>query len=130
MLTLAEFTAGNRNFVVVVNDREVFSSTKSDLQPLLDYLTTDRGTHTNPILFDRYIGRAAALLMTLLEPSKVFTPVISKGGKAALEEYEIPFEIGETVEYLMGVASDGMCRWEKMALGKSPSEFFELLRNQ
>ena len=129
MQTLSEFTAGDRNFVVVVNGAEVFSSTKSDLLPILDYLDSDRSDHTGAILFDRYIGRAAALLMTILQPAHVYTPVISKGGRAVLEEHGIEFEATETVEYLMGVASDGMCRWEKLSLGKSPAEFHELVRN-
>jgi hypothetical protein len=130
MLTLKEFAEGDRNFVAVVNGKEVFISTKSDLIPILDYLDSDRTGHDDTVLFDRYIGRAAALLMTMLKPARVCTPVISKGGRAVFEEYGIEFEATETVEYLMGVASDGMCRWEKLAQGKSPSEFHQLVKSR
>lgn len=130
MLTLNEFAQGDRNFVVVVDGKEVFSSTRSDLIPILDYLDSERTGHKDAVLFDRYIGRAAALLMTMLKPAMICTPVISKGGRAVFEEFQIAFEATEMVEYLMGVASDGMCRWEKLAQGKSPSEFHELVKHR
>ena len=75
-----------------------------------------------------YTGRAAALLMVLIKPAKVYTPIISEGAREVFQQYDIPFETLETVKYLMGVASDGMCQWEKKALGKSPEEFWKMIK--
>ncbi len=130
--SLEEFLAGTDSLAVYDSDGElIFRSDKSDLRPLIDLLRADAAKNCRQCLcvYDRYVGRAAALLLYRISPAKVITSVISKGGALTLKENEIVFEAGEQVEYLMGVASAGMCRWEKMAMGRSSDEFWKELQS-
>jgi len=121
---LQEFLESGASLVAVQGERIVFRSESNDLRPLPELIIEQDMAEGGLLLFDKYVGRAAALLMTRLRPAKVFAGIISAGGAETLCRFEIEFEAGEEVEYLMGVASDGMCRFEKMALGKSPDEFW------
>ncbi len=130
MYTLDEFIDSKWSFVVYHGDRIVFSSQESDLHPLMEYFAHSGPMETaDIILFDRYIGRAAALLMTLAKPRHVYTGTISEGGIETLDKASIPFESRERVKWLMGVASKDMCRWEKLALGKTPQDFYDHLKS-
>ena len=122
--TLQEFLDSGASLVAVQDERIVFRSDSSDLRPLLELIIEHDTAEGGLLLFDKYVGRAAALLMTRLRPAKVFAGIISVGGAETLRRFGVEFEAGEKVKYLMGVASDGMCRFEKMALGKSPDEFW------
>ena len=107
----------------------IFSSNATAIKPLIEFLQSNPPSDedTSLMIYDRYIGRAAALLRARVKPKKVFTPVISEGGEETLNKYEIPFEAARRVKYLMGVASDNMCKWEKMTIGKTPDEFWSIL---
>ncbi len=106
----------------------MFRSRASALKPLRRYLLTDRSEHRDIVIYDKYVGRAAALLMALIRPQEVQTAVISEGGEATLSEHGILYTAMRRVKYLMGIASDGACQWEKIAIGKSPREFWDSLR--
>jgi hypothetical protein len=120
--TLAEFNHSDWNFVVYSGEDRVFESRQSDLRALVRFLQ-DRTDDARPVtFFDRYVGRAAALLMVIAEPTRVYAGIVSAGGRKVLEQHGIALEAGQDVDYLMGVASENMCRWEKLAVDKSPGE--------
>ena len=130
MVTLREFLDSPWSLVVYHGDEDVFRSREKDLHGLVKYLDeTDVGSE--PIVFfDRYVGRAAAGLMLLRSPARVATGVVSEAGRAMLEEHQVPLLADRTVQYLMNVASDGMCRWEKFSLDKTPNELLAALRRE
>lgn len=130
MFTRDQFLSSTASLVVFHGDEIAFESDASDLRPLVTYLGQIEPSGDDVTIFDRYVGRAAALLMTLVEPIKVYTGVISDGGAAVLEQFSIPFEASERVAYLMGVASADMCRWEKAAIGRSAEELLLELRSE
>ena len=130
--TLKEFLDGPDSLAVYDSDRElIFRSQASDLKPLIDLLRTDAAKKSRQCLcvYDRYVGRAAALLITRIQPAKVLTGVISEGGTETLATHEIAFEAGRSVKFLKGIAGDDICRWEKMALGKTSDEFWKELQS-
>ncbi|UCG62579.1 MAG: DUF1893 domain-containing protein [Candidatus Zixiibacteriota bacterium] len=128
MYSFDKFIESKWSLVVLAEDRVVFRSTASAIKPLIRFMKSDYGQYREMLIYDKYIGRAAALLMVLIGPKKVYTPVISEGGQEILTKYGIPFEAQKKVKYLMGVASDEMCRWEKMTIGKSPEAFWDILK--
>jgi len=129
MITLDEFINSDNNFIAYRNGEDIFRSAGNDLTPLLSFIDK-HGLHLSGlVLFDRYIGRAAALLMSLIGPQEVFTGTISEGGAELLQNAGIDYHFQEKVTYLMGVASGEMCQWEKKSLGKSAEEFYTLLTN-
>lgn len=126
MYSFDRFIKSPWSLVVLAEGRIIFRSRASSLKPLVRFLKLELNNNSQLVIFDKYIGRAAALLMTLIKPVRVSTTVISEGGRQVLTEYDIPFEARREVKYLMGVASEKMCRWEKMAIGKTPEEFFNM----
>ena len=129
MHTLASFLETGLSLVVYRDGQVVFESSDSDLRPLVTYIRTYGSDDGEVVIFDKYVGRAAALLMELIRPHHVYAGVISQSGAQALKESGIGFDAGREVKYLMDVASEGMCRWEKMAIGKIAEEFLAELRN-
>jgi hypothetical protein len=128
MHTLASFLETGLSLIVYREGMVVFESSDSDLRPLVTYIRT-HGTHDEKVvIFDKYVGRAAALLMGLIRPHHVYAGVISQSGAEELKESGIAFDAGREVKYLMDVASEGMCRWEKMAVGKTADELLAELR--
>ena len=128
MMTLAEFLDSKWSLIVFAGETPVFRSDESDLRPLVTYLAGETNADEPLIVFDRYVGRAAGLLFSLIEPVRVCAGVISEAGAATLDRFGIAYEAGQTVKYLMGVASKEMCRWEKLAMGKTAEELLSELR--
>jgi hypothetical protein len=126
MINLEEFKSSEWNFVAYQGDKIVFKSKSKALDPLVEFVKTN--PEPGIIIFDRIVGRAAALLMTLIQPAKVYTPVISKSGRQVLDEAGIEIESPQTVEYIMGIASEDSCKWEKLVIGKSAEEFWEIVK--
>jgi uncharacterized protein DUF1893 len=128
MYTLRQFLDSDLSLVIYKGGQELFNSKASDLEPLVQFLESARPADKGLVVFDRFVGRAAALLISTLEPEKVYTGVISENGAQVLDDASIPFEAHEKAKYLMGLASDDMCRWEKLSLGKSPEQLLSELK--
>ncbi len=130
MHTIEEFALSGWSLAIYSGDQKLFCSRSTGIAPLVEYLGNADREQDNLTIFDKYVGRAAALLMTHLKPVKVFAGVISDGAVTVFDEYMIPYEAGRQVQYLMNVASEDMCRFEKMSLGKTPGEFLEEIRSK
>ena len=122
-----KFIKSQWSLVIIAGGRILFRSKASAIKPLIKYLKSDKADAEEVTIYDKYVGRAAALLMVRIKPVLVRTPVISEGGAEVFEKFGVPYRAQRRVKYLMGVASDEMCRWEKMTIGKTPDEFWELL---
>jgi len=131
MLTLEKFLSSQLSLLVYKDDNLIFESTDSDLIPLMKFIEFNGFDQSNLTIFDSHIGRAAALLIALIQADMVYTGVISESGALVLEENKIPCEANDKVQYLMGVASEAMCKWEKLAVDKTPQQLYkQLLENQ
>ncbi|KAA3634314.1 MAG: DUF1893 domain-containing protein [Calditrichaeota bacterium] len=128
-MTLSEFQKSGKSLSIYSGTEEIFSSDKDALEPLVEFIQSD-ATYENLVIFDKYIGRAAAMLMTLINPQKVYTPIISQFGREVLQNKSIRYEAEKEVEFLMGVASDSMCRWEKISVGKTAEDLLEMLKKR
>lgn len=127
MYTFDQFQQSGKSLVIIKDDELVYQSDRNALDPLIQFIKEKRHLEGGFVIFDKYIGRAAALLMTFLKPKKVYTPVISQFGREEFERFGIDYHFDKEVKYLMGVASDNMCRWEKMTVGKTPDQFWQML---
>lgn len=128
MYSLERFADSGWSLVIRYEGKIIFRSRASGLKALQRYLKQSGQGRQGVEIYDTHIGRAAGLLMVLARPSQVFTNVISDGGREVMERHNLIFEATKQVKYLMGIASEGTCRWERLAIGKSPEEFLELLR--
>lgn len=128
MYSLVQFTKSSYSLVVYRSHRRIFSSRARALKPLVSFLRRF-GAHPQPVIvFDRCIGRAAALILSLVRPRQVLTPVISKAGVNSLRKYSIPFTATKRVPHLMNLASEGTCRWEMLTSGQTPRRLLKLVQ--
>lgn len=130
MISLEEFTNLKESLIIFQNEEIVFSSFDSDIIPLVKFIDQKIKLSGKIIIFDKYVGRAAGLLMTKASPFFVYTPMISENAVNLFIEYEIDFEATKIVKYLMGEASNEMCQWEKLSIGKYPDEFYLLAKEK
>jgi hypothetical protein len=128
MYSLEQFRNSQLSLVIYHEHEVAFESTASDLRSLVEYLVQVERHDRTVTIFDKYVGRAAASLMVLAKANRVFGLVVSAGGAEMLEQHGIPLVAGERVRYLMGTASEEMCRWEKLSLDKAPEELFRELK--
>lgn len=130
MYSFEQFKRSRWSLVILSEGRILFKSRARAIKPLVRFCSQVAARPTDLTIYDKYIGRAAALLMVSLKPTQIMTPIISEGGTACLAEHGLSFTAEQQVKYLMGVASEDMCRWEKQALGKSPEQFYSEVISQ
>lgn len=128
MYTLEQFKDSGLSLVILHGDQIAFESPGSDLRPLVEYLGQGNPTDESVTVFDKYIGRAAATLMSLAGAHQVHGLIVSEGGAQTLETAAISFTAEKRVEYLMGAASENMCRWEKFAASHTSEELLAELK--
>jgi len=112
---------------VFSHGRLVFHSREHNVRPVIKLI--DRKLENPLVIYDKYIGRAAALLFSLVRPKRIYTPIISVLGTQTLNQYHIPYTAKKRVSHLMNIASTGTCRWEKLSVGKKPYEFLKLVKS-
>ena len=61
---------------------------------------------------DKIVGRAAAFLYVKLGAAGVYAPVMSRGAKELLAEYNIPAEADELTENIRNRQNTGLCPME------------------
>ncbi len=104
--------------------RLVFTSGKPGVLPLLEY------TRLNPrekdvTVFDRVVGNAAALLLSRLSCSEVYSPLGSHMAQETLRRAGISYHFTETVPFIQNQQREDMCPMERLSLGKDPEEFYQ-----
>ena len=127
MYSFEQFKKSRWTLIIISDGDIIFRSQAKAIKPLIRFLKNKPSNLSNVIIYDKYIGRAAAMLMTFLKPMKVYTPVISQFGREVFEKHNIDFEADKEVKYLMGIASEDMCKWEKLTAGKTPEELIQML---
>ncbi len=124
---LEDFVRSDWSLVVENRTGLVFRSKEEKLRPLLKCIEQHSSEMKGAILFDRVVGRAAALLCAYARVGTVLTPLLSDGGREALNQFAIPFHALGRVKEILNEDSSGPCPMEEKARGKSPLEFHELI---
>ena len=106
----------------------VFRSQKRGISPLLNYIEQSPLVD-EVVVLDKVTGNAAALLMKKALCREVFSAIGSKPAAETLEVFGIASYFTKTVPYIINREGTGMCPFEKMSLGKSPDEFYKLVKN-
>jgi len=132
-----DFKTGLASLVISRDGTIIFDSEAGGLEPLLQFFkenaidsfeAVEKSGFTGLTVYDKYIGRASALLLTVLKPVFVYTPVISQFGREELEKAGIFYRADKEVKFLMGVASDALCNWEKLTIGMEAEDFIAELK--
>lgn len=121
---LEEFIASGYTLRVYEGDKLIFSSTSDRLLPLLEFIET--GHRGRPVVFDKIVGNAAALLCARAGVAGVYSPKGSQAALPTLERYGIKYHFTEILPFIEKPGG-GMCPMEKLSLGKEPEEFYQAI---
>ncbi len=125
----SEFLVSDNSLQVYEGDNLIFASSKDRLLPLLEYIDRFAAYHQQVVIFDKVIGRAAALLCARASCREVYSPLGSQLAVKALDEYGIKYHLTKVVPYIQQLGRDDMCPMEKLSLDKGPEEFYEAIRS-
>ena len=117
----------NHSFILFINGKIIYKSEASGLRSLIFCLKKYRRKMQGAIVFDRVVGRAAALLLSYGGVKKIITPVISREAIKILERGGAEVEYGKTVKNIMNRAGTDLCPMEKLSAGKTAEELLEIL---
>jgi len=78
----------------------IFTSDKSGLIPLLEYINKLSSYHQQVKIFDKITGNGAALLSVLANCEKVYSPLGSQLATSTLDKYDISYHIEYIVPYI------------------------------
>jgi hypothetical protein len=106
----------------------IFSSQEDGITPLVSYLT-DFGRYADGVYaFDRIVGNAAALLLYIAGCIEIWSQVGSELAIRTLDARGIRYHFVTVAPYIVNRKGDGMCPFEKLSLGKSAEEFYNLVQ--
>ena len=106
----------------------VFRSQKRGISPLLGYIEQS-SLMDKVVVLDKVTGNAAALLMKKACCREVLSPLGSELAAETLKRFGIVRHFMKTVPHIINREGNGMCPFERMSIGKSPDEFYELVKN-
>jgi len=123
---LAAFRRSRDTLRIYHRDELIFSSRRERLQPLLDYLAT-APLEPGVTVLDRVTGNAAALLAVCARAASVYSPVGSRHAARTLTDHGLDYRFDVIVSEVRR-ADGGACPMEALSLGRTPDEFYALLR--
>ncbi len=124
-----EFLASDNTLQVYEDNKLVFASNKDRLLPLAEYIEKSASDHHDVVIFDRIMGRAAALLSVKASCRDVYSPLGSQLAIETLAKYGIKHHLTQIVPYIQKPNQEDMCPMEKLSLGKEPEEFYQIIKN-
>jgi len=74
-------------------------------------------------VFDKVVGRAAALLLIYGGVKKVLTPIISRGALTVLKRGGATIEYQKIVKNILNSSGTDLCPMEKLSQGKNAKKF-------
>lgn len=126
----ANFKKSKDTLNIYFNYMLIYSSSEKMLYPLIRYVKYYNNEGGKIVVMDKIIGKAAALLLVLMNCECVFSPVASKLAVDVLTKNGIPYVFDMVVPYIKRVGSNEMCPMEKMASNmNSPDKFYALLKD-
>jgi len=124
-----EFLTSDNTFSVYEGNKLIFASDKDRLLPLVEYLEKFASRHRNVVIFDKILGRAAALLCIKANCREVYSPLGSQLAVEVLEQNGIKHHLSQIVPCIQKPNHEDMCPMEALSIGKEPEEFYRLIKN-
>ncbi len=105
-------------------------SDKRGISPIMDFIAEGVDLRGYAVA-DLVVGKAVAMLFARCGISAVFAKTLSYGGKAVLENYEIPFGYETLTEKIINRAGNDICPMEKaVASTEDLEEAYALLKEK
>jgi hypothetical protein len=123
-----EFLTSKNTVRVYRGNKLIFTSDQDRLLPLAEYIDKFASRYRKVVIFDKIIGRAAALLCAKANCREVYSPLGSRLAVEALEKYGIKYHLTQTVPCIQ-TPDEKMCPMELLSIGKEPEEFYKIIKN-
>jgi len=124
-MNLEKFKATGLSILIIKNEKILFQSKEEMLKPLVKAIReTDMNDAT---VYDKIVGRAAALLFIYAKVREVFAVTVSKPALSLLKENQVPISQLIITENIMNHAGSDTCPMDKLSAGKTPEEFYKIL---
>lgn len=124
-----QFLTSKDTLQVYEANKLIFVSQKDRLLPLVEYIGRFASSHRNVVIFDKIMGRAAALLCAKANCGDVYSPLGSQLAVKALDKYGIRYHLSEIVPYIQKANREEMCPMEALSTGKESEEFYQLIKD-
>ena len=108
--------SGEASCVVVQNGDIVHAACGRGVSPLLALYQNEPQKLKDAFVFDKIIGKAAAVILVLGGTQKVYGAVMSLAGEKYLKEHRLALEYGSLVDSILNVKKDGVCPIEHSVL--------------
>jgi hypothetical protein len=122
-----EFLKSPDTVRVYQGEKLLFSSQAERLLPLMEYAAKFAPYKKDVTVLDRVVGNAAALLLKKILCKEVYSPLGSESAIQALESFGIKYHFNEVVPCIQDDSRQNLCPMEKMSLGKTAEEFYQLM---
>ncbi|PIU78770.1 MAG: hypothetical protein COZ28_01810 [Candidatus Moranbacteria bacterium CG_4_10_14_3_um_filter_44_15] len=114
-------------FVLVKNGKIIYKSKSQQLKPLIFSVKNYKKEMRGATVFDKMVGRAAAILLVYAKVKEIWTPVVSRSAKRILAKNEIKLVFQKEVKSIMNRKGDDLCPMEKLSRKMKPVELIKLL---
>ncbi|HRY52577.1 MAG TPA: DUF1893 domain-containing protein [Candidatus Portnoybacteria bacterium] len=122
------FLAKGWAFALVKENKIIYRSKKQRLLPLLFCLKNYKAQMRGAMVFDKVVGRAAALLLVCGGVKKVITPLISRNALQVLARGGAEVKYQKIVKNILNMKGDDLCPMEKLSQGKKAEEFAKIMK--
>lgn len=110
-------------------DKIIFRSKKSGVRGLLDFVNKPgKRRYKDLVIFDKIVGRGAALLAIYLKAKIVYGALGSESAANVLKEYKIEFYFQENCANILNRDKSDLCPIEKLSLSKNSEEFLNCFK--
>ncbi len=106
----------------------IFISKKRGVQGLVKFIKKYGRKFKDLMIFDKKVGRGAALLAVYLNAKVVYGKIGSQSAVRALKKAKIQYCFEETVPNILNREKNDICPIEKVSAGKTPESFYKLVK--
>ena len=119
-----EFLKSSWGLELWLGNKLIFRSKKAGVAGLLAFIQEHDSKYKNLVVFDKIVGRGAALLAVYLKAKAVYGALGSELAAQALKEFKIEFHFQKTIPNILNRDKTGLCPIEKISLNKNPDQFY------
>ena len=123
--SFSEFEKSGYSFVLLKNEKIIYRSHAQGLKPLISCIKKYKKEMRGAVVFDKIVGRAAAILLAYAKVKEVWMSTISRSGKAYLTRNKVKIDYKNLTNCIMNRQGNDTCPMEKMSRKMSSGEFIK-----
>lgn len=125
-----KFLKSSWGLEIYYQEKAIFKSKKAGVKGLLDFIKKYDRRYGGVVIFDKIVGRGAALLAVYLRAQAFYGKTGSKLARKILKKSKIKFYFQKTVPSILNKKKTDLCPFEKLSLNKTPKQFYNSLKKQ